>query len=202
MVSTLLRRHGFALALALLAGVLLSAGAPRWLAREPGALNRPAPAAAAPDPAADPQGHMRAARQAEIRQRFEQAVAMLHARQYEHAATALDRVLQLSPRLPEAHVNLGFALLGLARLPQAEAAFQRAIDLKADQANAYYGLAMAQEAQGDLPAALGAMRAYLHLSPADDAHRAKARAALWEWEQRMGRHAPTGAASIPGFGNR
>ena len=46
----------------------------------------------------------------------------------------------------------------------------------------YYGLALAHEADGDLPAAMGAMRAYLHLSPADDKHRAKARSALWEWE--------------------
>ena len=34
--------------------------------------------------------------------RFRQAVVMLHAKQYEHAATALHRVLAIAPALPEA----------------------------------------------------------------------------------------------------
>ena len=106
----------------------------------------------------------------------------------EHAATALQRVITLAPRLPEAHVNLGFAWLGLHDAAQAQRAFEAAIDLRTDQANAYYGLAMALEQRGDLPGALGAMRSYLHLSRADDGYRTRARAALWEWEARLGRH--------------
>lgn len=195
--------HGFAVLLLAVAGVLLSAGAHRWLPQswlpaEPAA----APPAPPPNPATDPQGHMRAARDAEVRQRFEQAVAMLHARQYEYAAIALQRVLRLQPRLPEAHVNLGFALLGLERAADAQLAFERAIDQRPAQANAYYGLATALEWRGELRGALGAMRSYLHLSRADDPYRAKARAALWEWEQTLaGRPAPsdrTTAPSIPG----
>jgi len=139
-------------------------------------------------PTLQPAEHGRQMLSDELRQRFDQAVVMLHAKQYEHAATALQRVIHLAPRMPEAHVNMGFAMLGLERRGEAVAAFDRAIELKRDQANAYYGLAMAYEQQGELELALGAMRSYLHLSRPDDRFHAKARAALWEWEQRLGRH--------------
>jgi len=39
----------------------------------------------------------------------------------------------------------------------------------------------------DYEAALGAMRAYIHLSIPSDPFLAKARSALWEWEARLGR---------------
>ena len=151
-------------------------------------------AQAPPPPVLQPAVHGRAMQAAELRQRFDQGVVMLHARQYENAAAALQRVLQLAPRLPEAHVNMGFAMLGLQRGGEAVAAFEQAIELQPAQSNAYYGLAMAQEQQGDLQAALGAMRSYLHLSRPDERFQAKARAALWEWEQRLGRHGPASAA--------
>lgn len=174
---------------------LLAAGA--WgLSRAPTAG---APDQAGPSAKTEPSlhAHARQAQAAELRQRFDQAVLMLHARQYEHAAVALQRVLQLSPGLPEAHVNLGFALIGLQRGAEAAAAFDRAIDLRPRQANAYYGLAMALEQQGDLQRALGAMRSYLHLSTPDARYHAKARAALWEWEQRLGRHRPESVVRRP-----
>lgn len=121
----------------------------------------------------------------ELRERFEQAVLMLHAKQYEHAVTALHRVLELAPRLPEAHVNMGYALLGLRRADAARDFFEAATALRPEQANAYYGLALAHEQRGDLPLAIGAMRTYLHRAKDDDeAHRRRARAALWEWENR------------------
>lgn len=120
----------------------------------------------------------------EVTLRFNQAVVMLHAHQYEHAATALHRVLALAPGLPEAQVNMGFALLGLKRHDEALGFFERAITIKPDQANAYYGLALAWEARGDLAMATGAMRSYLHLARNESAaHLGRARAALWEWQQ-------------------
>ena len=136
--------------------------------------------------------HQQQMRQSELQERFEQAVVMLHAKQYDHAITALHRVLQLAPRLPEAHVNMGYALLGLQKPEAAAGFFAAAIEIKPDQANAYYGLALASEARQDYEMALGAMRSYLHLSPAsEEAHRSRARAALWEWEQKLGRHPPS-----------
>jgi Flp pilus assembly protein TadD len=143
----------------------------------------------------DRAAHQREKKADETRVRFEQAVVMLHARQYRHAVTALHRVLELAPELPEAHVNMGYALLGLQRADAARDFFESAIALRPAQANAYYGLAMAQEARGDLESALGAMRSYLHTSSANDAHRSRARAALWEWERALGRAGAPGAAA-------
>jgi tetratricopeptide (TPR) repeat protein len=137
--------------------------------------------------------HQHQMQQAELRQRFDQAVVMLHAREYEHAVTALHRVLELAPAMPEAHVNMGYALLGLARADAARGFFESAIALRPAQANAYYGLALADEQRHDLSAALGGMRSYLHLAPANDPHRVRARAALWEWERQLGRHAVAAA---------
>jgi predicted Zn-dependent protease len=119
----------------------------------------------------------------EIEQRFTQGVLMLHAKQYEHALTAFHRVLALAPAMPEAHVNAGFALLGMNEAAAARAFFEAAIALRKEQLNAYYGLAVASEQLGDLPAARGAMRTYSHLARKDDPVRRKAEAALWEWER-------------------
>jgi tetratricopeptide (TPR) repeat protein len=138
--------------------------------------------------------HQRQMQDRELGQRFEQAVVMLHAKQYDHAITALHRVLELAPRMPEAHVNMGYALLGQARPDAARSFFDAAIELNPRQANAYYGLALAYEAQQDYESALGAMRTYLHFARSDDPYAAKARSALWEWEAKLGRHAPTAAS--------
>ena len=121
---------------------------------------------------------------AELHERFQQAAVMLHAGQYEFALTALERVLALAPRLPEAHVNAGFALVELGRPALAERHFRTAIDLRPDQANAYYGLALVREATGDYAGALGAMRTFAHLSPPDTPQLRRAWAAIWEWQGR------------------
>jgi predicted Zn-dependent protease len=125
----------------------------------------------------------RTASNPEIAERFTQGVIMLHAKRYEHALTAFHRVLALDPAMPEAHVNAGFALLGMNEPAAARSFFEGAIALRKDQLNAYYGLAVASEQLGDLPAARGAMRTYAHLAPKGDPFRRKAEAALWEWQQ-------------------
>lgn len=125
-----------------------------------------------------------AAQVPESQQAFDLAVGQLRARRYGAAAVTLDRVLALSPRMPEAHVNKGFALMGLSRVAEVRAAFERAIEIRPGQANAYYGLALTFEADGDLSLATGAMRSYLHLARGErPEHLSRARAALWEWEQ-------------------
>lgn len=125
--------------------------------------------------------------QRQVAERFQQAIALLHAGQYEYAITALDSVLELVPNMPEAYVNMGYAFLGLEEYGPAQGAFETAINLKVDQVNAYYGLAEAFDGQKEYEAALGAMRSYIHLSPPDDPYLARARAALWEWEAQLGR---------------
>ena len=127
-------------------------------------------------------------RQLEIHQRFQQGVVMLHAKRHEHAVTAFHRVLALDPKLPEAHVNMGFALIGLERYAAARDFFETATTLRREQANAYYGLAVALDALHDREGAIGAMRTFVHLSKPDDPHWRKAQSALWEWESN--RRAP------------
>lgn len=129
-----------------------------------------------------PLSHQAAATAHEVDRRFKQAVAMLQAGQHEHALTALHRVLQLAPAMPEAHVNMGYALLGLNRHTAARDFFMGAIELRPMQANAYYGLALALEEGADRAGAIGAMRSFVHLAKPDDPHVRKARAALWEWQ--------------------
>lgn len=120
--------------------------------------------------------------------RFEQGVVMLHTKRFEYALAAFDRVVELEPRLVEAHVNRGFALLGLELFAAACVAFEHALLLRPAQVNAYYGLAVGLEGLGDLAGALGAMRTYLHLSPAsgpDAEYQRRAAAAVWEWEAAL-----------------
>lgn len=123
----------------------------------------------------------------ELDVRFKQGVSMLHAKRYEHAATAFNRVLTLSPAMPEAHVNMGFALIGMEKFSAAKNYFNQAITIKANQVNAYYGLAVALEGLNDLIGAIGAMESYIHLAREGDRYRTRAQAALWEWREAVKR---------------
>jgi hypothetical protein len=141
------------------------------------------------NPSLDPAGHALQARRAELEARFAQGVSMLHAKQYGFAASAWHRVLELSPRLPEAHVNMGFTMLGLERYEAARDFFATAIELRPMQTNAYYGMAEALDALNDRRGAIGAMRTFLHLAPRDDPFARKAQSALWEWEGVLAKEA-------------
>lgn len=136
----------------------------------------------APLPSTRPVSADVAAASAEVHERFQQGVAMLHARRFDLAVVALRRATELAPRLPAPHANLGYAYVGLQDWPAARSEFERAIDLQPRQVNAYYGLALVADAQGDRASAVGAMRTYVHLAPAGDPFVPKARAALWEWQ--------------------
>ena len=187
--------------LAVVAGLILALGAAvRWyeLGPEEGAGESaavPAPAGAAGGVTAElpPEDHHADA----LARRFRQGVVMLHAREYEHAAVAFDRVLAMAPRMPEARVNMGFAMLGQGRAALARDHFNAAIELRPSQRNAYYGLAEALEILGDIPGALGAMRTFVHLSPPDDPFVRKARAALWEWQAAADDPSETGISAGP-----
>ncbi len=139
------------------------------------------------DPAADPAGHAREYIKRQVDERFQQAIMMYHAKRYEFALKALDRVIELAPNMAEAYVNKGYALMGLGRNEEALRQFHIATEMRPYLANAYWGMAMASEHLGDLEGALGAMRTYIHLSPPNDPLLRKARAALWEWESSLKR---------------
>lgn len=125
-------------------------------------------------------------RQMQIRLDFNQGVVALQERRFEDAVAAFHDVLSRAPQLPEAHVNLGFALLGKQQFGAAADFFYSATSLRPSQANAYYGLAVALEQMEDLSGAVGAMRTYLHLADRNSPFIVKARAALWEWQDRTG----------------
>lgn len=145
------------------------------------------PAAEKVDPHTDPEQHMRQQQTSEVGVRFQQSVVMLHAKRYEEAIAALQRLIKLAPRLPEAHVNMGFALLGLKQYSEAHKAFETALEIRSTQANAYYGLALALKGMNDTEGAVGAMRSYIHLSTPDDPYLNNARTTLSEWEKARGR---------------
>jgi len=142
------------------------------------------------DPNKDPRGHAAAAREKAIAKRFQEAVMMLHAKKYDYAITALHRVIELAPRMPEAYVNMGYALLGMKKYKAAADFFNTAIELRPYQGNAYWGLAVSLEGMNDLQGALGAMRTYIHLAPSDPDSQnyvRRARSAVWEWENTLKR---------------
>ncbi len=140
-----------------------------------------------PSASADPRGHSQQWRQQQIDERFQQAIAMLHAKQYDFAIKALHRVIELAPKMPEAYVNMGYAMFGKEDYKAAVTFFESAIEIKPYQANAYWGLAVSLEKLNDLQGAMGAMRTYIHLAPPNDPFVRKARSALWEWESTLKR---------------
>ena len=118
---------------------------------------------------------------------FTSAVSEMQQRRYVSALQLWHRALQLDADIPELQVNMGFTLYELDKPELARDFFRQAVELDPYQANAYYGLALCQEHAGDLPAAIGAMRSYIHLVR-DRGQRdfvRRARAALWEWEARL-----------------
>jgi tetratricopeptide (TPR) repeat protein len=102
-------------------------------------------------------------------------------------------VLQLAPKMPEAHVNMGFALLGQKRYQEALVYFDSATELNRNQLNAYFGMAEAQEGLGDYRAALEAMEAWLHRAKPDDPFRRRAESAVWEWREKLAKAAKSTA---------
>lgn len=120
-----------------------------------------------------------------LHQRFQQAVVLLQHGEYDYAVQGFHEVLKVAPNMPEAHVNMGFALLGLEEFEAARSFFDTATNLRPEQTNAYYGLAVAHEGMGDLRQAVAAMRTYTHVADGDDQYRRKAEAAIWEWEAEL-----------------
>ncbi len=114
---------------------------------------------------------------------FDQAVRLLHGGKNKEALIAWRKVLKLAPKLPEAHVNMGFTLLSLGRPEDARAFFNSAIMLRAGQANAYYGLALALNQLHDTKGAIRAMRDYLKYTDPDDPYAEKARLLIRIWRQ-------------------
>tara|TARA_R110002167_G_scaffold39823_4_gene122728 strand:+ start:1639 stop:2553 length:915 start_codon:yes stop_codon:yes gene_type:complete len=170
-----------------------------WLQTTPQALEHPGPAItanteesvylAAADPNKEPDRHAEQMNEMESRQRFSDAVTAIQQGRSGDAINHLHRVLQLNPEMPEAYVNMGFALIQQQQYAAARDFFDSALMLNPSQANALYGMGAAYDGLGELEMAMGAMRSFLHLiKPLDPNHKFanRARSALWELEARMG----------------
>lgn len=118
-----------------------------------------------------------------LRKQFDAAVMELAHGKASVAAEQFRSIIAIAPGLVEAWVNLGYAELQSERCDDALPAFARALALRPAQANAYYGMAVCHEVQGDLARARGAMRSFVHLAAQDDPFLPRARAALWQWQQ-------------------
>jgi len=139
---------------------------------------------------ANPQPPLPDAGTDDLQASFQNAAALLNARHFEQAVDAFHKVLMLQPEMPEAHVNMGFSLIGLQRYEMARQFFQNAIDIRPAQRNAYYGLAVAHEGLDALHEAIAAMRIYVHLVSQNDPFLRKAESALWEWQAELGESVP------------
>ena len=99
------------------------------------------------------------------------------------AARAFEKAVSIRPHEVQSKVNLGFAYIEMDRPAEALTLFNRALEIAPMTPNAYYGVAEAMEAMGDLEGAMGAMRTFLHLADDQDPFRRRAMAALWEWQE-------------------
>ena len=145
-------------------------------------VSRDAIQSAAEQPAAGADAHafLEDDRARRAHQSFQQGVAMLQAGEFDYAITAMHEVLAIYPALPEAHVNMGYALLGAGEPCAAADFFDSATDLRPSLHNAYYGLGLAEREIGNDKAALAAMQAYTHLAAEDERHLPGAKEMIWE----------------------
>ncbi|HXI30902.1 MAG TPA: tetratricopeptide repeat protein, partial [Vicinamibacterales bacterium] len=94
------------------------------------------------------------------------------------AIAHFDRSAALKPQSPQAHYNLGTALIGARRLDEAAAAFRAALRLDPSYANAHNNLANVLLAQGRTDEAIQEFREVVRLQPDSDAARKNLAAAL------------------------
>lgn len=116
---------------------------------------------------------------------FNEGVEFMKQGRTHEAIIVFEAANQLKPQMPEVPVNLGFAYLARGNFQVALRHFEHALELKPDQANAYYGLAEALDGLGDPEGGLGAMRTFIHLEKIDSPFRNKAMAAVWELEEQV-----------------
>lgn len=131
----------------------------------------------------DPQGDV-------VKQILNSAGAQIKTRHYDEAIRTLHEARPLVQKHAESYLLLASALEGKKDYAAARDFFEAAINRNPYLSEAYWGYATTSESLGDLEAALGAMRNYLHTEPNLDRKRlkvAQARSAIWEWESQLER---------------
>jgi tetratricopeptide (TPR) repeat protein len=94
-------------------------------------------------------------------------VALAQLDQYTDAAPALARAVELDAKSPEFHVDYGFTLLALARLPDADREFTAALALRQDHVRARNGLGAVRAEQGRRDEAISLFHESLRIDPKD-----------------------------------
>jgi len=159
--------------------------------------------AAKPEPerSAKPDGEAAAAQPARaLAALLRSAEASIRERRYDAAIATLNRAGPLDPRHPPTYLTMGHALAGKGDYAQARRYYEAALNFDPLYADAYFAHAAASEQLGELETALGGMRSFLHVVKDADPYRlpvAQARAAIWEWESKLGRGAWGQTGGIP-----
>jgi hypothetical protein len=118
------------------------------------------------------------------------AEAQIRAKRYDDAIRELHAARDSLRQNAKAYLLMGHALEGKKDYETARDFYAAAIDRDVLLADAYFGFATASESLGDLEAAIGGMRNFLHVQPGADFNKikiAQARSAIWEWESKLGR---------------
>lgn len=119
-----------------------------------------------------------------------EAKEQIRAKRYDDAIRSLAQAREKIQQNPQSYVLMARALEGRKDFDTARDFYKAAIDKDPYLADAYFGFATASEAMGDLEAAIGGMRNFLHVQPNPDPQKLKivqARSAIWEWESQLGR---------------
>lgn len=127
---------------------------------------------------------------AEINKTLNEAKENIRSKRYDDAIRSLDQAREKIQQNPQSYVLMARALEGKKDFDTARDFYKAAIDKDPYLADAYFGFATTSEALGDLEAALGGMRNFLHVQPNADPQKLKivqARSAIWEWESQLGR---------------
>lgn len=134
-------------------------------------------------PASDPQTE-------QIEKILRAAQAKIRAKNYNGAIDTLDAERELVKADLRSYLLMAKALEGKKDYDTARDFYNAVLDRDPYRADAYRGVATTSEALGELDAAVGAMRIFLHVQPNADPQKLKivqARSALWEWESQLGR---------------
>lgn len=124
----------------------------------------------------------------------------IRAKRYDEAIAFLHAAREQVQHDPRSYMTMARALEGKGDYDTARDFYAAAVDKDPYLADAYFGYATASEALGDLEAAIGGMRNFLHVQPNPDPGRlkiAQARSAIWEWESKLGRGAWGPTKGIP-----
>lgn len=93
------------------------------------------------------------------------AVRYLELGQVEAALEELREAIRLAPEFPDAHYNLGAAMLTQGKITEAIAAYRQAIDLDPDYAEAHNNLGVLLETVGDGPNAIAHYTRAIQIQP-------------------------------------